>query len=97
MKKRLGCLALFVVALIPGWLGAGGVEPGSRATARAITVPSHDIELVSQVDGVIKRILAEEGDRVVEGQPLIELDTELRQAVLAISEEKAKSKARVEL
>jgi RND family efflux transporter MFP subunit len=71
-------------------------EAPRPSAVRAITVPSQDIEVVSQVGGVIRRILVQEGDRVEKGQILVELDAEVQKAVLAIGERKARSTARVE-
>lgn len=91
---RSALLAVLVVLAAPACAEAG--EGPSKAAARAITVPSHDVELVSQFRGVIERVLIKEGDRVAEGQPLVELDSAVQKAEVAISEHKAKSTARVE-
>ncbi len=63
---------------------------------RAVVVPSHDVELVSPVRGVIRKILVEEGDRVKKGDLLVELDSEVAEAQLAIEEFNAKSTAALE-
>jgi len=73
-----------------------GRETVETATARAITVPSHDVQLSSEASGIITKVLVKEGDRVKEGQPLIQLDTQIRAASLKISEQRAKSVARIE-
>jgi len=79
---------------------AMGASAPARATevvkARAVTVPSHDLEVVSPVGGVIQRMLVKEGDRVTKGQPLVELHAEVQKASLAIAEYNAKSTASLE-
>jgi len=65
-------------------------------TESGIVLPSHDIALGSQAVGVIKRILAEEGDKVAKGQPLVELDAEAQKVKVAMAEQEAKSVARLE-
>jgi membrane fusion protein (multidrug efflux system) len=88
--------ALVALALV---FGCGGHACGASlvAEARAVTVPSHDLEVVSPVvNAVIKDVLVKEGDRVAKGDPLVQLDAEVQRASLAISEHKAKSTARLE-
>lgn len=88
---------IVVWALLLGLGAAAGAgDKPSVVAARAVTVPSHDLEVVSPVGGVIKRVLVAEGDRVAKGQPLVELDAEVQKASLAIAEHNAKSTASLE-
>jgi HlyD family secretion protein len=77
-------------------LAGGAAEQATAPPAvvvGGILLPSHDINVVSPVGGVIKRILVEEGDKVAKDQPLVELDAELQKVSLAMSEHEAKSTA----
>jgi len=87
----MGRLVVFAVL-------ACGVAAASETARefRAVVVPSHDVELVCPVRGVIKNILVEEGDRVKKGDLLVELDSEVEKAQLAIEEYNAKSTAALE-
>lgn len=91
---RLGLVLTLV------WVASGAVSaaqqtapPSATVTVSGILLPSHDINVVSPVGGVIKRILVEEGDRVAKDQPLVELDAEVQKVSLAMSEHEAKSTA----
>ena len=82
------------------WAGAAqspatSAEGPGAVQANAITIPSQDIQVATQVRGVIRRVLAKEGDKVTAGQALIELDSELQKAALAVSEFRAKSMAKI--
>jgi len=90
-RWQAGALALALLAA--GGLVAQESEKPSVPQARAVIVASHDVQLVSPVRGVIKRVLVEEGDRVAKDQPLVELDAEVQKASLAKAEEEAKSTA----
>lgn len=90
--KRAGRWAAWLAAVLAPCVTARA----AAATARAVIQPSHDINVVSPVGGVIQRVLVKEGDRVKEGQVLVELDAEVHRAALAISEQRAKSTARIE-
>ena len=92
--SRSALLAVLGVLVALGLAEAGGGP--SRATARAVTVPAHDVELISQSRGVIEKVLVQEGDLVAAGQPLVQLDAGVQKAEVAISEHKAKSTARAE-
>jgi len=91
MTRRMFLTGL---AMAMACVAAGG-ETVETATIRAITVPSHNVELASEANGVITEVLVKEGDRVAKDQPLVQLDTKIRQASLKISEERAKSVARI--
>ncbi len=87
----LGCLAWLCAAMV-----AGAAEPAggpAAITVDGIVLPSHDINLASPVGGIIKRILADEGEKVAKDQPLVELDTDLQKINVAMSEHDAKSTA----
>jgi HlyD family secretion protein len=52
------------------------VEEGTiveKALAMGEIVPRHEIEVKSKVSGIVARIFVEEGDKVVAGQPLLEV------------------------
>lgn len=87
MARFILCVLLLSGAVL-------GSEPDARF--RAVVVPSHDVELVSPVRGVIRNILVQEGDRVKKGELLVELDSEVAKAQLAIEEYNAKSTAALE-
>jgi len=91
-------------SVVWAWLGLACLAAASRAAERQATgattltvggilLPSHDVNVVSPVGGVIKRVLVEEGDRVAKDQPLVELDAEAQKVALAMSEQEAKSTA----
>jgi len=91
---RGGLAMLTVLAMWPA--PAQAAQAPSPTTARAVLVPSHNVEVVSPVRGVIKRILVEEGDAVKKDQLLVEIDSDVQKASLAISEQQAKSTASLE-
>jgi len=90
VASRWAVLWPLALAAVAGTGGAG------QAKARAIIQPSCEIELASPAGGIIQTILVEEGDRVRKGQAVVELDSRVPRAALAISEHRAKSTARIE-
>ncbi|NQT52342.1 efflux RND transporter periplasmic adaptor subunit [bacterium] len=87
---------LVAVVALASPLAAQETGARAKAEARAVTVPSHDIEIVTPVPGVIEKMLVKEGDRVGAKDPLVQLDARVQKAALAISEQRAKSTARIE-
>lgn len=88
--RRLAALiiALFVIALV--WAIVGQVDIVANATGRIVV--SERTKLVQPLErSVVKRILVSDGDRVVAGQPLVELDPTAANADKATVDEYLKS------
>ncbi|MFW6161738.1 MAG: efflux RND transporter periplasmic adaptor subunit [Planctomycetota bacterium] len=93
MKRReLGTVAILVALAA----AAAGGEAASAPRVRAVVKPSHEIEVASPVGGIIEAVRVKEGDRVEKGQPLVQLESAVQRAVVAISAHKAESTARIE-
>lgn len=88
-RASLSCLIALSAAVAT--CAAEPARDSTTFTVAGILLPSHDINVVSPVGGVIKRILVEEGDKVAKGQPLVELNAEVQKVALAMSEHEAKS------
>ncbi len=95
LLERAGVL-LALTAVLTAGIGAASEPAEGPVTARAITLPSHDIEVVSQTGGVVEEVLIEEGQSVRKGQPLVKLDSTVQKAVVAVSKHRADSRAQIE-
>lgn len=93
--KTLGLRAVGALAIVAAAAATGG-EQAATATARAVVKPSHEIDVASPVGGIIEGVLVSEGDRVEKGQPVVQLDSAVQKAVVAISSHRAESTARIE-
>ncbi|MFO0923886.1 MAG: efflux RND transporter periplasmic adaptor subunit [Pirellulales bacterium] len=58
--------------------------------------PYQDIDVATTEVGIIREILVKAGDRVIEGQPLAVLDSEVLRAQIRVKETEALSKGRIE-
>lgn len=98
MESRSWHLRMLALAFLAcsGSAAAAAAEKPSTVQARAVVVPSQDVEVVSPVTGVIKRVVVKEGKKVTAHQPLVELDADVQKAMVALSEHRAKSTARIE-
>jgi len=70
------------------------VAAGTRAasvTVDAFTAPCRQLEIASQMGGVVTEVMVEEGDRVSAGQELMRLNDDLLRAQLAVSEARKQS------
>ena len=59
---------------------------GGSVTVDAFTAPHLQLQIASQMGGVVTKVLVEEGDRVTAGQEVIHLNDDLLRAQLAVSE-----------
>jgi RND family efflux transporter MFP subunit len=63
----------------------GKTAGNSAVDVTAFTTPFRDVDVASDVAGVVTKVHAEEGDHVAEGQPLVELKSDLLRARLEVS------------
>lgn len=98
-SKVIILCAITIVAFL-AWASLAGIDQVSRAGGQVI--PAGRVQLVQSNDGgVIQEIKVREGDRVVQGQPLVILDqvriaasvTEARAKVAALKAEKVRIEA----
>lgn len=97
MRRRPWRLCLLASGLALATQAAAR-EEGQPTTlrVRALTEPSRDLDIVSPLTAVIRRMFVKEGEQVANGQPLVQLNDEVQQAGLAVSQYRAKSSARIE-
>ena len=62
----------------------GGEQRPVVGDAYATVVPSREVAFDTPIASTIRKVLVSEGDRVAEGQPLIELDSDIRQIAVAL-------------
>jgi len=90
----IACLLLTFPAVAGGGAEPTTSQPASQtsdtAQVTAFTMPYRELEVASEIGGVLAAVCAEEGEDVREGQVLVQLKDEVLQAKLAVS------KARVE-
>ena len=77
-------ILFFLIAMV--WMLVGTID--IVATARGKIIPDNRIKVVQSVEaGVVRKILAEDGDKVTAGQPLLLLDITSAEADIAVIEE----------
>ena len=87
-RMAYAIMALFVIALV--WAGFGRVDIVAVAPGRIVV--SERTKLVQPLErSVVKRVLVQDGDRVQEGQPLVELDPTIATADKASTDEQVKT------
>jgi len=89
-------LAVCLLVLGVGVAGTQGAPVPSGAevtsvTVDAFTVPHRQLEIASQIGGVVTEVIVEEGDRIRAGQELMRLNDDLLRAQLAVSEARLQS------
>lgn len=82
----LSLLALLVAASSPTQVLASELE--------GFTEPHRTIQVASDESGIVDQVLAEEGDRVDAGQPLVQLNCDVHLALLAIADQSMKATGR---
>ena len=89
----IAALALFAIARMSGWLGAGSDD----APKLYGNVEVREVELGFRVGGRVAQVLVDEGDKVVAGQELARLDTQpLRDRLAAADAKTAAANAMVD-
>ncbi|HEV2295669.1 MAG TPA: efflux RND transporter periplasmic adaptor subunit [Tepidisphaeraceae bacterium] len=97
--KHAAATAFAVGALFVGSTSVSAQSGRSEPTspyAEGKSVPSRIAKLHAQVPGLVKQVLVKRGDRVKEGQPLLQQDDRLAVNQLEIAEKEANSDIRVE-
>lgn len=88
-------VALIILFLIPSLLAVGQLpssstyllEPGAyRGSLRSVLLPREDIKLSAASAGIIKSYRVEEGQRVISGEVILELDAREEEAAVNQSE-----------
>jgi RND family efflux transporter MFP subunit len=83
-------------ALLAGLLLAGGLAPAARAaTYDCMIHPKEMVDVRSAVDGVVRRIMVDRGDRVRQGQVLAQLAAGPEQASVEMAKYRAQADAAV--
>ena len=80
-------------ALLRVGLMARGGEELQAAGFPAVAIPSRDTEVAAHFAGIVRRVGVEEGGKVGEGQPLVELDSDLQRAEVQLCELRVRSMA----
>src|SRR5512147_3093955 len=83
LKPRYIILVVIVLAIVVGglWLFSARAQAASPTTLTASgTIEAVQINVASETGGRVTEVLAKEGDRVMAGQTLIQLDDTLLQA-----------------
>ena len=63
----------------------------SPSEVTAFTTPFRELDIASEMAGVVTKVLVEEGDHVAQGQALVELKSDLLRAQLEVSKAKIES------
>jgi RND family efflux transporter MFP subunit len=93
-----------IVSIVIWMSGYGTLEAQHRAANHAVNQrdldgvlqPYHDIDVASTETGIIRKVLVKPGDHVVEGQPLVEFDSEAIQAQLRVKKTEAESTGKID-
>ena len=89
-------LALGDTAPSPAATAAPAVAPAAPATPGSVTVdaftaPHLQLQIATQIGGVVTKVVVEEGDHVSAGQDVVHLNDDLLRAQLAVSEARTQS------
>ncbi len=89
VRRRIGYRWLLVLLVLPvlGWLA--NLPVGKELTFAAVLTAYGDVvSVTSPVDGVVRRISIPSDRRVVQGQPLIEIDPEIPPGLVKLQHER---------
>jgi membrane fusion protein (multidrug efflux system) len=89
--RAVGTMAIAVLATALGLAWAGPLRGGAASAAlevTAFTAPAEELDIASEIAGVIALVHVEEGREVQKGQPLVELKADLLKSQLAVSKER---------
>lgn len=71
--------------------GLAGAETAQTIEATAFTAPFRNLEISTDIRGILDKVHVEEGDLVKKGQDLVELNTDVLKAQLAVDEARVAS------
>lgn len=87
MKRMTLCLCCLACLAA----GDGAVAPQQPGGIKAITAPSKDLSLAFVISGKIAAVLVEEGQKLVPGQPLVQLDNAVERVRVGVLKAKAEN------
>lgn len=104
MLTRYSNIKIAILSIVVWALGYGTLEAQNRAANHAmnqreldgVLQPYYDIDVASTETGIIRKVLVKPGDHVVEGQPLVEFDSEAIQAQLRVKKTEAESRGKID-
>jgi len=85
-----------LASMATAWLGARGgaratePDPAEAVEVTAFTMPFRELDVASEIGGVLTAVRVEEGDEVREGDALAEFRADVLQAKVAVSEGRIK-------
>ena len=83
-----------IVCILTAGLWSVSTTYGSEL--EGFTEPHRSINVAADETGIVEELLVREGDMVMAGQPLAQLDREVQEALLAIARQSMDSKGRLE-
>jgi RND family efflux transporter MFP subunit len=94
----LACVLALLLTAVPAHAGPQAAEaaPPASVEVTAFSMPFRELDVASEIGGVLTAVHVEEGDDVTEGQALAEFKADVLQAGLAVGEARVKA-AGVEL
>ncbi len=89
LPQGLAVLGLWALCSAAQGQAPAGVSPGVQAGLDCLIQPSQTVQVGTASSGVVEAVRAERGDLVRKGQVLVQLDSRVERAALAMAREKA--------